>query len=128
MTNIVVLRGHITRVPEERELPSGDHLTTLDVTVPAGSGPRASTRAESVPVAWVGAPSWLGRSEPGSELVVVGRVRRRFFRSGQGLQSRTEVVVDHGAPARQASRCEAVLRRAFDALEDDPAWDGVRRR
>jgi len=60
--------------------------------------------------------------------VVLGRVRRRFFRSGQGLQSRTEVVVDHGAPARQASRCEAVLRRAFDALEDDPAWDGVRRR
>jgi single-strand DNA-binding protein len=128
MTNVVVLRGHITRAPEERELPSGDHLTTLDVTVPAGSGPGASTRAESVPVAWIGAPRWFVRLEPGSEVVVLGRVRRRFFRSGAGLQSRTEVVVDHGAPARQSSRCEAVLRRAFDALEDDPGWDGVRRR
>jgi len=128
MTNVVILRGHVTRVPEERELPSGDHLTSLDVTVPAGSGRGASGRAESVPVAWVGAPSWLVRLEPGDEVVVVGRVRRRFFRSGQALQSRTEVMVDHGAPARQASRCAAVLRRAFEALADDPACDGVQRR
>jgi single-strand DNA-binding protein len=127
MTNVVVLRGHISRAPEERELPSGDHLTTLDVTVPAGSGHGASGRAELVPVAWIGAPGWLGRLEPGSEVVVVGRVRRRFFRSGAGLQSRTEVIVDHGAPARQASRCEVVLRRAFDALEEDPACDVGRR-
>jgi hypothetical protein len=40
MTNVVVLRGHISRAPEERELPSGDRLTTIDVTVPAGSGHR----------------------------------------------------------------------------------------
>ena len=125
MTNVVVLRGHISRAPEERELPSGDHLTTLDVTVPAGAAPGASTRAESVPVAWVGAPSWFGRLEPGSEVVVLGRVRRRFFRTGAGLQSRSEVMVDHAAPGRQPSRCEGVLRRAFDALEDDPAWDPV---
>ena len=55
MTNIVVLRGHITRVPEERELPSGDHLTTLDVTVPAGSGPRRTTMLVMVSSSDVGA-------------------------------------------------------------------------
>ena len=127
MTNVVVLRGHITRAAQERELASGDVLTTVDVTIP-GVGSSASTRAESVPVAWVGAPSWLGRLEAGSEVVVVGRVRRRFFRSGAGLQSRTEVVVDHGAPGGHPSRCGAVLRRALDCLVDDPAGGELRRR
>jgi len=125
MTNVVVLRGQISRVPQERQLPSGDRLTTLDVTVPATE---AGARAESVPLAWVGAPRWVGTLAPGSEVVVTGRVRRRFFRAANGLQSRTEVVVEHGAPGRQAARCDAVLRRSVEALERDPAAEAVRRR
>ena len=62
----------------------------------------------------------------GTELLVVGRVRRRFFQ-GNGLQSRTEVVVDHAAPARQTVRSAAVVKRALSViggLADSPDDDG----
>ena len=50
-TNVVVLRGTLSRDPEPRQLPSGDAVVTYDVTVRPAPGPGTS-RAESVPVAW----------------------------------------------------------------------------
>jgi hypothetical protein len=53
--------------------------------------------------------------------VVLGRVRRRFFRAGERLQSRTEVVVQRAAPLRRAARVGDVVERArgeLDALAD----------
>jgi single-strand DNA-binding protein len=124
MTNVVVLRGRVNRPPIERELPSGDRLAALDVTVPGGvtgATTGRGSRSEAVPLAWFDAPAWVAGLEPGTEILVSGRVRRRFFRAGAGLQSRTEVVVQQAAPIRQVTKCVALLRRVTQELADaDP--------
>jgi hypothetical protein len=48
--------------------------------------------------------------------VVVGRVRRRFFKTPGGTQSRTEVVAEAVIPARQAKRARAAVDRARNSL------------
>ena len=125
MTNIVVLEGRLSRPPARRELPSGDSLASLDLSVPAPPG----GRADSVPLVWFDPPAWVDRLEAGAELVVLGRVRRRFFRSGAGLASRTEVVVDAAAPPGRPARVAAIMQRALTALApSDPEAAGVRPR
>jgi single-stranded DNA-binding protein len=131
MTNLVVLRGRLNRPPEERLLPSGTRLATFDLTVPAPApaharAPVATRRADAVPLSWFDPPAWVADLGVGTELLVVGRVRRRFFQ-GNGLQSRTEVVVDHAAPARHTVRSAAVVKRALSViggLADSPDDDG----
>ena len=119
--NITVLQGRLTRPPESKALPSGDHLVAYEVTVPAVDG----RPAESAPVVWFSAPPSAMNLEPETEVVVVGRVRRRFFRTGTGItQSRTEVVADVVVPARQAKKAArlvvAALSRAEEALTGVP--------
>jgi hypothetical protein len=118
MTNLVVLRGRLNRPPGERLLPSGTRLATFDLTVPAQApaAAAAARRADAVPLSWFDPPAWVADLGVGTELVVVGRVRRRFFQ-GNGLQSRTEVVVDHAAPARHTVRSAAVVRRALSVID-----------
>ena len=122
MTNLVVLRGRLNRPPGERLLPSGTRLATFDLTVPAPAqapalaAVAAARRADAVPLSWFDPPAWVADLGVGTELVVVGRVRRRFFQ-GNGLQSRTEVVVDHAAPARHTVRSAAVVRRALSVID-----------
>ena len=119
MTNVVVLRGRLSRAPGERLLPSGDRLTTFDLTMPAVPGDGRG-RADSVGLSWFEAPEWVGGLEAGAELVVLGRVRRRFFHAGTGLQSRTEVVVEQAVPARHSARAAALLHRAAARCEQPP--------
>lgn len=109
--NVVVVRGCLTRAPEERVLPNGDRQLGLDLSVRPEDG-----KAESVPVVWQGAPASALAWEPAAEVVVVGRVRRRFFRSGGSTQSRTEVVAEAVVPSRQAKKVAAAIERAVDAL------------
>jgi single-strand DNA-binding protein len=116
--NVVVLQGRLSRPVSERNLPSGDRMAILDLTV-AGSGDPPG-RAESVPLAWFDAPSWAGELDTGAELVVVGRVRRRFFRAGPALQSRTEVVVEAGALATRPARVAGIVARATAELSAPP--------
>jgi hypothetical protein len=67
--------------------------------------------------------------DTGAELVVLGRVRRRFFRSGAGLASRTEVVVDAAAPPGRPARVAAIMQRALTALApSEAAGSGARPR
>jgi single-strand DNA-binding protein len=115
MTNMAVLVGRLARPAEPRELPSGDRLVSYEVTVPRQSG-----KAESVPVVWFDAPASAGDYDVDEKVVVVGRVRRRFFRSGGATQSRTEVVADVVVPARQAKRARAAVEKARQGL----AWEG----
>ena len=118
MSNIVILQGRLARPIAERSLPSGDRLTTIDLTVPAEPEAKPpSPKAEGVPLAWFDAPTWLTTLDVGEELVVIGRVRRRFFRTPAGLQSRTEVVVEAGAPTTRKARVADLLRRTRDALD-----------
>jgi len=107
--NISIVRGALSRPPQAKTLPSGDLLVAYDVTVPA----TAERAAESVPVVWFGAPDAARDLEPETEVVVVGRVRRRYFRSGGATQSRTEVVAHAVVPARQAKRAARVARAAL---------------
>lgn len=111
-TNLSILVGTLSRPPELRELPSGDQILTLELTVRL---PGAA--AESVPVAWLGAPPAAAGWPPGHELLVVGRVRRRFFRAAGSTQSRTEVVATIAVPTRRASAARKALRSALDSIE-----------
>ena len=112
-TNVVALVGRLTRPAEDRELPSGDRLLGLDLTVE-----RPGDKAESVPVVWPNGPAGALSWEPGELVVVVGRVRRRFFRAGGSTQSRTEVVAEQAAPARHAKRARAAIDIALGRLDD----------
>jgi single-strand DNA-binding protein len=110
--NVVVLQGRLSRPAEERVLGSGSRLVALEVTVP-----RPGERADTVPVSWVDPPPAIALLGAGEEVVVVGRVRRRFFRTAAGTASRTEVAARVVVPARQAKRAAAALTRAVEAIE-----------
>ncbi len=111
--NIVVLRGRLTRPAQLRILPSGDRLVALDVSVT-----RPGDRAESVPVVWLEAPASAAGLDVDQEVVVVGRVRRRFFRTSGVTRSSTEVVADHVVPAKQAKKAQRLVLAACGAAEE----------
>ena len=113
MTNVVVLIGRLARPAEARELPSGDRLVAYEITVD-----REGERAETVPVVWFGAPASAVDHEVDERMVVIGRVRRRFFRTGSGTQSRTEVVAEAVVSARHTKRAAAALSRAQERLAE----------
>lgn len=106
--NVVILQGTLSRPPEPRDLPSGDHLVAYEVTTRPAGGP-----ALTVPVAWFSAPASAAALEAGAEVVVTGSVRRRFFRSGGATASRTEVVAAAVVPARQRRRAERAVAAAL---------------
>jgi single-strand DNA-binding protein len=111
--NVVVLIGRLARPAESRELPSGDRLVAYEVTVD-----RPGERAETVPVVWMDAPVSAVDHDVDERMVVVGRVRRRFFRAGGSTQSRTEVVAEAVVNARHAKRVAAALERAQARLAE----------
>ncbi|MDP1820866.1 MAG: single-stranded DNA-binding protein [Acidimicrobiales bacterium] len=110
--NLAVLVGTLSRDPQIRTLPSGDDVLGLELTVRPEGGP-----AESVPVAWLGAPSAAANWVAGDEILVLGRVRRRYFRSDGVTQGRTEVVATMGVPTRHAARARRLLADAEASLE-----------
>lgn len=71
-----------------------------------------------MPVAWLDPPSTAETLDVGDEVVVVGRVHRRFFRAGGATQSRTEVSADLVVRARQRSRVRRALTEAASSLDD----------
>ena len=108
--NVVVLRGRLGRAVEQRELPNGSVVLNYELSVARAEGP-----VESVPVVWADPPANAAAAldpEPRTELVVLGRVRRRFFKAGGATQSRTEVVAEQVTPARQAKRVRDLLGTA----------------
>lgn len=110
--NVVVVQGVLSRPPECKDLPSGDRLVAYEVTVR-----REGAGAESVPVVWFEAPAAAAGLPAGTEVVVRGRVRRRFFRTAGGTASRTEVVADAVLPVTQRVRVAKLVAGAQAALE-----------
>jgi single-strand DNA-binding protein len=110
-TNLTVLVGTLTAAPELRPLPSGAVVTTLQVTVHRDDAPD-----ESVPVAWLDAPTPVATWEVGDEVLVTGRTVRRFFRAGGSTQSRTEVVATAVVPTRRAAAVRKALAKALAPL------------
>ena len=109
--NIVILQGTLSRPAQQRLLDSGDRLVAFDVTTRTDGA-----RADTVPVVWFGAPPSAAGLGADTEVVVTGRVRRRFFRAGGATQSRTEVVADAVIPTRQRKKARAAIDLAVDDL------------
>jgi single-stranded DNA-binding protein len=113
--NLGVLCGPCSTAPEVRVLESGTRLATLAVRCPAG--PTADERATSVPVTVWDPPAWIDTLEAGEAVVVVGRLRRRFYQRPGGVGSRVDVEAEYVGRARDRRRVDAALRRALGALE-----------
>jgi len=108
--NIVVLRGRISSNPVVRSLASGSTLLSLEVTTRIEGEP-----ALSAPVGWFDPPR-TARFAVGDEVVVLGEVKRRFFRSAAGTQSRTEVVAVEVVPITARRRVERLLASVAQRL------------
>ncbi len=87
--NVVVLRGLLSEEPVERTLASGVTVTNWEVRA------EESGVSHSVPVQWEDADRKIQAVGAGDEVVVLGVVRRRFFRTGGATAARTEVL-GHG--------------------------------
>lgn len=110
--NLSILAGTLSRPPDARSLPSGSTVLELQLRVRPAAGP-----AESVPVSWPD-PSPAARSwGAGQAVVVVGRVRRRFFRAGGATASRTEVVATTVLPASRRVAVAKALDAALSGLQ-----------
>ena len=114
--NIVILRGTLTRETSETLLPSGDRLLRYSVTTRPEEGP-----AESVPVSWLKPPARVRALPAETEVVVLGRVRRRFFQTGGGTMSRTEVTAEAVVAATQRTKVLGLIDHVVAALTDDPS-------
>ena len=123
--NIVVLVGRLSSPPRRTELPSGDERWAFELSCnshPASPVPAMSAAGEtvtlSVPIAVASSVTGIDRFDTGTELVVAGVVRRRFYRAGGITQSRTEVVaqsVVEITARRPAAKALAAAARAFGA-------------
>jgi len=112
--NLAVLQGTLSKTPEPRLLADGRTIWELDVSVRPAEGP-----ATTVPVSWAGSPSGLDPSRwaPGEELMVIGSVRRRFYRLGGATVSRTDVLAERVVPVRQRKRAAALVADALTVLQ-----------
>ena len=110
--NVVFLQGSLSSPPVRRLLPSGSTLVAYEVTVARDDGPN-----ESVPVTWLDPPAGADGFSAGSEVVVTGRVRRRFFRAGGATASRTEVVADTVVSATNRRRARGAVGKAWSGVE-----------
>ena len=110
--NLAVVCGHLSRAPEEIPLASGDLLVRYEVTVP-----RAEERADTVPVVAVSPPAHSRGLEPGTDVVVVGRTRRRFWSAGGATRSQVEVLAATIVPARRRAGATRALEGAVATLE-----------
>ena len=124
--NDVHLVGTVSGAPQLRTLPSGDELVSLRLVVrrPPPSGTRKADAAAGAPrrtmvdtidvACWSGQTRRVGaRLEEGDSVEVRGALRRRFFATPGGRQSRYEV---EAALVRRAAK----VRRPRSAPSADP--------
>jgi len=95
MLNLVVLIGTVAADPVERNLPDGDSAMEYRIQA-ANEGKR------TLPLPATASRKALGREyaaakkvRKGDTVALDGRLERRFYRSGAGARSLTEVVVAH---------------------------------
>ncbi|MGI8946410.1 MAG: single-stranded DNA-binding protein [Ornithinimicrobium sp.] len=102
--NEIHLVGRVTGAPVEREMPSGDRVVTLRITLDRPARPTASPparrRVDAVDLACWSAPTRevTERLDLGARLEVHGALRRRFYRAGSVTLSRYEVEVEQLTP------------------------------
>lgn len=114
--DLAVVVGSLSSDPVATALPSGSTLFRYEVTV------RDAAPADTVPVSWFD-PSRPPALAAGDRVVVVGRVRRRFFRAGGATRSATEVVATSVSRPRSTSAATAALDAAASVLASLPAGE-----
>jgi single-strand DNA-binding protein len=94
--NVVSLVGRVSGEVAERELPSGDHLSTFRLVVPRAEPTQGRAVVDTVDIAcWSGRTRRVaGRLGEGNVVAVEGALRRRFFATGAGRASRYEVEAE----------------------------------
>ena len=111
--NLVVVRGECSGPPELRELESGRRLAAVSVRAPGPDG-----RATSVPVTVWEPAAWVEELVEGADVIVVGAVRRRFFRNPVGgAATRVDVEAAFIGRAGQRRQLDAALRRTQETLD-----------
>lgn len=92
--NAVRLVGRLARQVEERTLPSGDVLTIFAIIVDRPRG-RGAARVDTIACVTSrrSVATAAGQWPTGQWVEAEGALRRRFWRSGSGLGSATEVEV-----------------------------------
>jgi hypothetical protein len=112
--NIVVLQGTVREEPLAQTLPSGQEALSFDLVVHEPNDAAASgVTAGRVPVV-----VFDSRLEVavGDELVVVGAVRKRFFRAASTTRSRTEVIACRVVPSRRRAQVQRAIETAIDCI------------
>lgn len=107
--NLAVLIGEVTTPVVTRDLPNGDIASTFDITSLTRDG------RLSVPVSLNDSGENVS---VGAVVLVVGVVRRRFFRSGGSVASRTEVVAHHVVPVRRRAMVRRALQGVVSNIDD----------
>lgn len=108
--NTSLVLGTLAGEPEERLLPSGTRAVSFSLTVRS-----TVAKTTSVPMVWFDPPKRFSQLKVGQRVLARGSVVRRFYRSGSGLGSATEVVVADAAKAESA-RARRVASQAATAV------------
>lgn len=108
--NVVILVGEVTSPPVQRTLQTGEVVSSFDIATHLKEG------RISVPIACAGE---CETTHVGDNVCVVGIVRRRFFRSGAGVTSRTEVLADQVISIRRRANVRKAVSRALEILSVD---------
>jgi len=117
--NLAVLWGRSSGDAEIRTLESGRRLATLAVRTGGGALPehRADAAVTSVPVTVWEPPAWLESLEREDPVIVVGRIRRRFFTTRAGTRG-AKVEVEALSIARATrGALDRAWRRAAGSLD-----------
>ncbi len=108
--NIAVVEGTLSSAPRVRVLPSGAEAVQWEVTT------RTEGVTQSVPVQWLDPPAAVRRCGEGDEVLVLGTVRRRFYRAEGATASRTELAAESMARGSNAKGRARLLNEAVAAL------------
>ena len=118
--NLSVVCGPCSGAPEIRVLESGSRLATFGVRCPGGGGGAGGgdgDRTTSVPVTVWNPAAWIETLEAGDAVIVVGRLRRRFFQRPGGVGSRVDLEAELVGHARDRRKVASAYRKAIAALE-----------
>ena len=111
--NVVIVRGSLSSEPVARDLNSGSSVIGLEVTTRHEDEP---TRSVPVSIFDPAKPDEILALTTGDEVVVIGAVSRRFFKTAGGTGSRTEVVATDVVPTRQKAKVKKLVTRHLERL------------
>lgn len=111
--NIAVVVGDVKGEVHTNEREDGVVIVSFDVRVRVND----DTRAETVPVSWMGQTERAPTFDDGAVVTVIGSLRRHFYRRGGSTVSRTDLLAERimvGPPSRSKSARSKVADRLLE--------------